>query len=253
MPQPRVSRTTRPERRISVDRAGSTPLHAQISTQLRSAIESGALPAGSLIENEIDLSAALGVSRPTLQKAIAELVNTGFVTRKPGRGTVVLPRSIQRQMTVGSLYDDLLAAGRAPATHVLDFEEAPTPEPVRDRLQKDPAPLVHIRRLRVADGKPLAILQNWIPAEKVTFTAEDLTQHGLYELLRADGVAPHLVEQQVGARLVYPEETATLEAEPGEPLVTVRRVAFTADAGFLEFGDHAYRADRFRFDTVMVG
>lgn len=249
----RVSRTTRPERRMRLDRDSKTPLHAQITAQLRIAIESGALPPGSLVENEIDLSAALGVSRPTLQKAIAELVKDGFLTRKPGRGTVVLPRSVQRQMSVGSLYDDLAASGREPHTRVLRFGEAPIPDSLKARLPVDPGPLLHITRLRIADGEPLSLLDNWVPRALVTFEPEELTAHGFYELLREDDINPHLVEQQIGARLASEEESLLLENSTGDPLVTVRRVAFGEDASFIEFGEHAYRADRYQFQTVMVG
>lgn len=253
MMTPRVSRTTRPERRIHLDRTSKTPLHAQITTQLRSAIESGALPPGSLVENEIDLSGALGVSRPTLQKAIAELVRDGFLTRKPGRGTVVLPRSVHRQMSVGSLYDDLAASGRHPRTQVLLFEEDSVPDRLRTRLPSDPGPLVHIQRLRVADGEPLSILHNWIPAARVKFDADQLAEHGLYELLRRDDIHPHLVEQSISARRASKDESAMLEMKTGDPLVTVHRVAFAEDASFIEYGEHAYRAERYQFDMVIVG
>lgn len=253
MTLPRVSRTTRPERRITVDRESKTPIHAQITAQLHTAIESGALPPGSLVENEIDLSAALGVSRPTLQKAIAELVKMGYLTRKPGRGTVVLPRSFQRHMSVGSLYDDLASNGRHPQTRVLGFEEAPIPERLRTRLPADPGPLLLITRLRIADDEPLAILQNWIPRAVASFTPDELETQGLYELLRRSALIPHLVEQQIGARLATKSEATVLDSHAGDPLVTVQRVAFAEDASFIEFGDHAYRAERYHFETVMVG
>lgn len=253
MTLPRVSRTTRPERRIIIDRASKTPLHAQISTQLRATIESGALPPGSLVENEIDLSAALGVSRPTLQKAIAQLVKTGFLTRKPGRGTVVLPRSIHRKMSVGSLYDDLVASGRNPQTRVLRFEEVTMPEPIRTRIHSDPGSIIYMTRLRLADDRPLAILQNWMPRDIVKFTAADLAEHGLYELLRQDGIVPHLVEQSIGARIVTADEASLLASDIGNPLVTVQRLTFDEEASFIEFGDHAYLASRYQFETVMIG
>jgi DNA-binding GntR family transcriptional regulator len=249
----RVSRTTRPERRIAIDRASKTPLHAQITAQLRAAIEGGALPPGSLVENEIDLSAALGVSRPTLQKAIAELVRDGLLTRKPGRGTVVLPRSVHRKMSVGSLYDDLSASGRKPLTRVLAFEEGDLPERLAARLPVDPGPLIHIQRLRIADDEPLSVLHNWIPAPRVGFQADDLAEHGLYELFRRDEVIPHLVEQSITARLATPTEAGLLDVGAGVPLVTVNRIAFAEDASFIEYGEHAYRADRYQFDMVMVG
>lgn len=249
----RVSRTSPPERRLTLDRASKTPLHAQISSQLRAAVESGALQPGTLIENEIDLSAHLGVSRPTLQKAIAELVTAGYLTRKPGRGTVVLPRTFPRQITVGSLYDDLAQSNRTPSTTVLAFEPAGAPKELLSRLGTDPGPLVRIERIRAADGEPLAILRNWLPAQIVDFDSEALAQHGLYELLRQVDIQPRLVEQRIGCRRGTPDESALLGDAVDDPVLTVQRVAFDEGARFIEYGQHSYRAGRYFFETVMVG
>ncbi|WP_430591859.1 GntR family transcriptional regulator [Humidisolicoccus flavus] len=254
---PRVSRTARPEHRIDLDRSRKEPLHVQITAQLRTIIESGLLQPGSLLENEIDLSAQLGVSRPTLQKAIAELVTAGFLTRKPGRGTVVLPRTFPRRIDIGSLYDDLSGAGRNPATTVLTFEPAPAPEALEARLNAPVGPLTKIERVRFANGEPLAILRNWIPSHLVHFTREDLERQGLYALLREYDVATHLVEQRIGCRRSTPEEITHLnqleDGDPNDPVLTVQRIGFDEAANFIEFGEHSYRAGRYFFETVVVG
>lgn len=249
----RFSRTSRPEQRIAIDRGSKVPLHVQISGQLRTTIEDGDIQPGELIENEIDLSTRLGVSRPTLQKAIASLVKNGYVTRKPGRGTVVLPRTTPRRASVGSLFDDLAATGRKPTSTVLTFESSRAPEQLLERLKDDPGPMMHIERVRTADGEPLAILRNWLPAAIVDFSADDLALHGLYALLRQRNVVPHMAEQRMGCRRGTPEENELLTDAAGDPVLTVARTVFDAQAAFLEYGEHCYRAGRYVFETVLVG
>ena len=74
---------------VPVDRASPVPLYYQVAQVLERAIETGDLPAGSRLENEIALAERLGLSRPTVRRAIAYLVDQGLVVRKRGIG----PRS----------------------------------------------------------------------------------------------------------------------------------------------------------------
>src|SRR6266487_5116041 len=78
---------------IAVDRASPVPLYYQVAQELERAIESGELVPGSRLENEIVLAQQLGLSRPTVRRAIEYLVERGMLVRRRGVGTqVVLPR-----------------------------------------------------------------------------------------------------------------------------------------------------------------
>ncbi len=44
-----------------------------------------------------------------------------------------------------------------------------------------------LERIRLADGEPMALMHNYLPAGLVQLNIEMLEQHGLYELLRASG------------------------------------------------------------------
>jgi DNA-binding FadR family transcriptional regulator len=81
-----------------LDKGSPVPLYFQIAENLRSAIEGGALRPGDRLENEIQLSERLGVSRPTVRQAIQRLAQAGLVIRQRGVGTVVISRRIQRTL-----------------------------------------------------------------------------------------------------------------------------------------------------------
>lgn len=61
----------------------------QVFEQLRESIRSGGLAPGDRIMPERQLSAALGVSRVTLKKAMNRLVAMGLVEQRQGKGTFV--------------------------------------------------------------------------------------------------------------------------------------------------------------------
>ena len=99
--------------RFVVDRSSPVPLYFQVAQYLEDAIHSGAVPTGTLFQNEVDLAASLGLSRPTMRRAMQHLVDKGLVVRRRGIGTRVVQPKLRRPLELTSLYDDLAAAGRA--------------------------------------------------------------------------------------------------------------------------------------------
>ena len=63
------------------------PLYFQVSRQIEAAIDSGVLAPGDRLENEISLADRWGLSRPTMRRAIQELVDKGLLVRRRGIGT----------------------------------------------------------------------------------------------------------------------------------------------------------------------
>src|SRR5580692_9640235 len=112
---------------IRVDRNSPVPLYFQVAQHLEQLIESGELPMGTRLENETDLADQLGLSRPTMRRAIEYLVGRGLLVRKRGIGTQVVDTKVAREVGLTSLYDDLAKTGRDPSTRVVSFrtEEAP--------------------------------------------------------------------------------------------------------------------------------
>src|SRR2546429_1812062 len=133
--------STMPEREpstsgpITIDRTSPVPLYFQLAQHFESAIRSGALKVGARLENEVQLAEMLGLSRPTVRAAFLYLANKGLVVRKRGAGTVVANERIDRNVELTSLYDDLVASGRMPATRVLKAEVSHASDQVAQALQ----------------------------------------------------------------------------------------------------------------------
>ena len=81
-----------------LDRSGPVPLYYQVSTRLEGAIHDGTIPAGARLENEIAIGQRLGLSRPTVRRAIQELVDKGLLVRRRGIGTQVVQGEVRRQV-----------------------------------------------------------------------------------------------------------------------------------------------------------
>jgi DNA-binding GntR family transcriptional regulator len=238
---------------ITVDRSSPVPLYYQVAQVLEQAIENGELAPGERLDNEIALAERLGLSRPTMRRAIQYLVDRGLLVRKRGVGTQVVHRAVRRPVELTSLYDDLATEGRSPRTEVLRLEEVRASDTVAHALGvADGAPVLALERLRYADDEPLALLRNYLPGGIVTLTEDGLRTAGLYQTMRSAGVRLHVASQVVGARAATTGEARLLAESRGAPLLTMRRTAYDETGRVVEYGDHVYRASVYSFEFVLA-
>lgn len=251
VPKPEVDPTV--SLQLSVDRSSPVPLYFQLSQQLEAAIEHGELTPGSLLGNEIELAARLGLSRPTVRQAIQSLVDKGLLVRRRGVGTQVVHSQVKRPLELSSLYDDLEAAGQRPATRVLVNTTVTASAEVAAALAVAEGGEVHrIERLRLAHGEPMAYLCNYLPPDLLDLDSPQLEATGLYRLMRTAGITLHSARQTIGARTATPEEADRLAEPEGAPLLTMQRTTFDDTGRAVEYGTHIYRASRYSFDFQLL-
>jgi DNA-binding GntR family transcriptional regulator len=236
---------------VQIDRSSPVPLYHQLAEQLSEAINSGELQPGDPFENEIALGERLSLSRPTVRRAIQELVDQGLLLRRRGLGTTVAARKVHRRAELTSLWDDLARSGGKPATRVL-VHELVQDERVAGALDL-PADSVFLSvvRVRSAGDTPLAVMHNWLPPGLNDITREQLEHQGLYAVLRERGVRPVVAHQSIGARTPTTIERRHLGIRGSEPVLTMTRSAFDAVGNPVEFGDHCYRASTYTIEVMI--
>ena len=238
---------------MDLERSGPIPLYFQIAQRIEKAIMGGDLPAGSRLENEVALGERLGLSRPTIRRAIQELVDKGLLVRRRGIGTQVVHGQVTRRVELTSLFDDLANSSQKPSTQLLVLEEMPADANIAERLAvAEGDPTLHLRRVRLADDVPVAVLENWLPAEFLDVTSDELTVYGLYQVLRARGVTMRVAKQRIGARKATTDEARLLEIDRSSALLTMDRTAYDNSGRAVEFGHHCYRPDLYSFEVTLV-
>jgi DNA-binding GntR family transcriptional regulator len=237
---------------IIIDRSSPVPLYHQLSEQLTAAIEDGTLKPGDPFENELALAERLDLSRPTVRRAIAELVARGLLVRRRGVGTVVASEVIHRRDELTSLYDDMQRRGQEPRTLVRALETRHLNARAAAALDLPATtPLVYIERLRFAGEVPTALMHNWLPPQFDDLAEADLRDASLYGWLRARGVRPVVAHQTIGARKPDSAERKLLNLAANDPLLTMSRRAYDGAGKAIEFGDHCYRYDQYTFDVTV--
>jgi DNA-binding GntR family transcriptional regulator len=238
---------------MDLDRSGPIPLYFQVAQKIEEAILTGVLPAGSRLENEVTLGMRLGLSRPTVRRAIQELADKGLLVRRRGIGTQVVHGRVTRSVELTSLWEDLAASGKVPTTQLLEIRIESADSKLAERLAvEEGSELLYVRRLRLADDVPVAVLINWLPAQYTDFTSEDLAAHGLYQLLRARGVNIRVAKQRIGARKASTDEARLLDLDRGSAVLTMDRTAYDNSGAAVEYGHHCYHPDLYSFEVTLV-
>ena len=236
---------------VTIDRDSPVPLYHQLSEQLSGAIADGHLQPGDPFENEVALAERLGLSRPTVRRAIQEMVDQGLVVRRRGLGTTIANRKVHRRAELTSLWDDLQREGRVPSTAILEHEVVTDERAAAALDLAADTPLLHVARVRLSDERPIAVMHNWLPPKLSDITREELSETGLYAALRARGVKPVVAQQSIGARMPTATERKHLKMRGTQPVLTMTRMAFDASGKAVEFGDHSYRAEDYTIDLMV--
>jgi len=138
------------------------------------------------------------VSRTTIRAAIQSLVQRGLVEIRRGKGTFVTEPKISQELTeLTGFVEDMQALGRHPTAKVLDQQIVPANQLVARRLElPQGAPVLRIRRVRLADRMPLSFDETYLPKElgqKVM--ADNLDTEPIFSLLEQKYNTP-LVEAE---------------------------------------------------------
>lgn len=238
---------------LDLNRSGPIPLYFQVAQIIERSIMSGELPAGARLENEISLGERLGLSRPTIRRAIQDLVDKGLLVRRRGIGTQVVHGQVTRGVELTSLYEDLVSSGQKPSTKILEYRIVKADAKLAEKLTiAVGAEVLYLKRMRLADKVPVSVMENWLPSEFVDITADELNEHGLYQILRARGVTIRVAKQKIAARKASPQEAELLSIEKGSALLSMDRTAYDNAGKAVEYGHHCYRPDLYSFEVTLV-
>jgi GntR family transcriptional regulator len=227
------------------------PKHVQLRAILLDLVERELEP-DTPLPSERELCTRYGLSRMTVRQALDGLDGEGRIYRVPGKGSFVAQPKIQMNLALSSFTDDMRARGMEPGSQELLHETVPAAAPLAAQLDGEPSDSVHVlRRLRTADGRPMALEQTHIPERMAPGLLDRPIGQSLYETL-ADryGLVPNRGEQTIEAGAADAEQARLLGLEPGAPVLLLQRRTWVDDAR-LEYVVSTYRADRYQLRAAL--
>jgi GntR family transcriptional regulator len=236
--------------------AGPVPLHHQVYLDLRSALEAGEWRPGDRLPPERELADRYGCSLITVRRALGDLARERRLERTRGRGTFVTRPPIDLDLDgTMSFTEEVQHLGHDPSTRIVTARTFPAERAVADALGVAiGAPVVHLERLRMADGEPLLLEQVFLAESRFPgLLAVDLEHGSLYELLaeryQTDVVRAHEALEPIS---LPPREAQLLGVEPHRPALLIEGTAFDRSGRPVEFARSYVRGDRTRYYVERV-
>jgi GntR family transcriptional regulator len=223
------------------------PRYYAIEQSLRSRI--ALLEPHAPLPSDSQLCEEFEVSRMTARGAMQRLVQEGLVYRMPGRGTFVAPARANRTAShILSFSDEMRRRGAVPSSKVVErARRAATPDEAR-RLATDE--VFVLRRVREADGEPVALETAIFAAERVGDLLDgDVDAVSVFATLAAAGHVPTAGRAAIAAEAASAEDAKLLRVKRGEPLLVERRLIHDADGVPLELTESRYVGSRYGLDV----
>ncbi|MCC5962764.1 MAG: GntR family transcriptional regulator [Rhodobacteraceae bacterium] len=228
----------------------ATPIYMRLAAILREKVRRGEFTVGAALPSERDMAETMAVSRVTVRKAIDLLMREGVLSRRQGSGTYVAPRIEQPSSMLAGFTEDLRRRGLSAGSDWLEKStDIASPDeviafglPVNARVQR-------FRRIRTADGEPLALEHATVPETCLPDPAAVVSS--LYAALDAIGRKPVTGLQRVTASLATEEEAQHLGVPTGAAVLRIERRGYLADGTMVELTRSAYRGDRYDFVSEL--
>lgn len=235
---------------MSMDADTSRPKYELVADAIDR--RAGELNPHDALPSERELMQQLSVSRMTVRRAIEQLVRRGLVYQVHGSGTFVAdPAVVTKTLHLTSFTEDMVQRGLTPTTTVLSTGTTlATPEIAR-RLGIQPGEDVfRLERLRLADGKPMALECVHLPPLGIDFTTIDPAT-SLYAQMEAQGWTVERAAQTIEAVNLDHDQAHALDQAVGAAALRVTRVSYTDAGQPVEHAMTIYRGDRYGYDLVI--
>ena len=233
----------------TVEGTNPWPKHHQVYMVLKQLIRDGVYTSEKSLPNEIALAEQFKVSRITVRKAMERLEREGTVERTRGRGTFVKQETGDSPLNAslsGSI-ENLIAMGLKTKVRVVDFTYVPANLEIAGALEITPGTLVQkVVRVRSHQGVPFSHLTTYVPEDLGrSYNEEDMTTLPLLMLLERGGAKIGQATQTITARLAVPDVASLLEIEPGEALLSIKRLVRDVEGRPVECITGLYRPDTY--------
>jgi GntR family transcriptional regulator len=233
-----------------LDKSGFIPLYYQIQRMLMEKINSGELMTGDSLASEEELARIYQVSRMTARQALHGLKTSGFAFSQKGRGTFVTRPKLEKNiMHLRGFTEDMKHLGMLPSSKLLEQAVIKATEGLAEKLKVETNEAVmRLRRLRLADGIPMALEESNIPLrqfpglDKISFAKQSL-----YFVLRESyGVRVAWADEVIESLPATREESELLTIPKKASILSISRVIMTTEETPIEAACSRYRGDRYK-------
>jgi GntR family phosphonate transport system transcriptional regulator len=234
----------------AVNRNSAETVFSQIARALKDEIEA-VYQSGDYLPSEQQLADRFCVNRHTLRRAVDELVQSGYVERRHGKGTRVVDRPLDYSMHRHSRFTESLAAkGKRAHNHVIRKLVIPARGGTSQRLQlPEGEQVIFIETLRKVDDAPFCVISHFLPLNGFEYIASDYGGGSLHSFLkRTYDVDLHRTESLVTSIQPRGDDAGLLNMPQQMSILRVKSLNVDKNSS----SPVEYAVTRFRSDRIQL-
>lgn len=227
--------------------------YMKLKDDILSGIARGIYPPHAKLPSQRDLGHSYGVSHMTVRRAINELMREGAIYTRQGSGLFVAEPKLDAEAgPLVGFTEDMRQRGMKASSRMIEGRIVSASTMLATTLRVlIGQPLVFIRRLRLAEGEPMALQTNYLPAALCPgLLAANLENASLYDILRGEyGLQLSDAQTSAGAELASEDDARLLDLTPPAALLVTEQITYLDDDRPIEFARSLYRGDRYRLQV----
>lgn len=227
-----------------------TRKHKHVELREKLQIKFAKLKPNSQIPSVRQLATNYEVSPMTVRQALASLQADGFIYTVPGSGTYVSGEKLAKRLVFVSFSEEIREKGMKPTSKILKAEKVTvTNKKLAEVLQIAVGDSAYrIKRVRLADGVPLAIEDTHVPCENAPGLLDQELKNSLYAIFKDTYERPVVRADSVVSPILLDKEQAhDLKAPVNMPSLMFTLTAFDVRGRTMEHCVSVKRGDKYDF------
>lgn len=221
-------------------------LAEQVEDLLRGRIREGLYAPGQRMPSESELSEELGVSRATVRTVLTKLAVNGLILRRQGDGTYVNAKVEKISAHLGNVWDFVClieSNGFTPSIQFISKEIRPATEKEAELLSIEMGEqLLSLRRLFLADEKPVILTHNIFPLSLLRTPSDDVNGslhiRDIFQTYFGQEIA--FVITDIHATLAGEEVSVLLNSSPDKLMLALDVSFYSKDSVPLSLGTNYF-------------
>jgi len=237
-----------------IDESDFAPAYFQLARILHDWIMRGELRPGDRLAPETELCEKFNLSRMTVRRAIAMLVEKGLVRRERGRGTFVVGQQVDGGIfLIPDFHEEMKNLGLSASCRLMKARVVPAGEKASVKLGIGKGEhVLYLERVLEGEGEPLTFDRKYVLYDPSQPILEAELGHGTTAELFSGcpDLLPVRAELSLSATVLSTGEAEILEGEAGGPAFCMEQLVWAANDRKVAWGWMIYRGDRFTFRSL---
>lgn len=226
-----------------------------VKDEIITSIQNRTLADNQCFPSERELCELFGASRVTMRKAIAELEDDGIIYRVRGKGTFVKNQNklTQTLTRLTGFTEDMRMRGMEAQSRILLTECTLSTAEIAEKLNiKQGDPVIILRRLRLADGVPMAIETIYLDDRLFHPVLEEYTGGSFYDFVSERfQITPCRAVQSIEAVRLLRWEADLLGNPDLDMALLMHRQTYDENDQLIEYVVSKYRGDKYQFHIEL--